>query len=291
MKLPGELPIRVLSHNVRHVTSAPWKGERPWAERKQLLLNEFEYHTRRCEDTFLCLQEVFHNQLVDILAGLNPDTSPEVLDWAYIGVGRDDGHEAGEYSPIFYRPSAWDLQHWETVWISETPEKPSKGWDATSIRIVTIGMFTHRASGYTVLAMNTHLDNDGSHARFEGARILRAKIREYSEGDFGSRISGTFLAGDLNSAENQEAYSELTAPGGLRDPYKLVDSSRRYGHYNTFTGFGYEDNPPSRIDYILLSEGTMAWKVDGYAVLENRFDDGVHNSDHCAVVVDLTLSS
>lgn len=285
-----KLPIRVLTHNIRYATSSPFKGEQPWAERRQLLFNEFEYETRHCAASFLCLQEVLHNQLGDILARLNQDAELETPEWEYIGVGRDDGHEAGEYSPIIYRPAVWELLHWETVWLSKTPETPSKSWDAASIRIVTIGVFTHRASRNTVLAMNTHLDDQGSQSRFEAARIIIDKISEYSQNKFAKLISGTFLAGDFNSEENQEAYQELTR--SLLDAYKQIESSRRYGNHITWTGFGYEDEPASRIDYVLVRPtGAQGQRlaVIGYAVLGNRFDDGVLSSDHRAVIVDLTL--
>lgn len=289
MRSTPELPIRVLTHNIRYATSSPFKGERLWAERRQLMLNELEYHTRHCRESFICLQEVLHNQLEDIRAGLNPTQGSRPQQWAYIGVGRDDGHEAGEYSPIFYRPAIWDLLHWETVWLSETPSKPSKSWDAASIRIVTIGVFTHRTSGNTVLALNTHLDDQGARSRLEAARIIRSKIQGYQRGQYGGFISGTFLAGDLNSQENEEAYTDLTGCGDLRDTFKLVDASQRYGNILTATGFGYGDHP-TRIDYILLGpEGNQKWRVDGYSVMPNRFDDGVFNSDHRAVVADLTL--
>lgn len=290
MRSTPELPVRVLTHNIRYATSSPFKGELPWDQRKQLLLNELEYHTRHLSDAFICLQEVLHRQLEDIRAGLNHRATSSVQDWAFIGVGRDDGHQAGEYSPIFYRPSVWNLLTWETVWLSKTPSKPSKSWDAASIRIVTIGVFTHHASGNTVLALNTHLDDQGSRSRLEAARIIRTKIHEYQQGKFGTLIGGAFLAGDLNSHEDQEAYSELTGSGDLQDTFKLVDPSRRYGNRNTFTGFGYEKEPPSRIDYVLLaSGGNQSWGVDGYSVMVNSFDDGVFNSDHCAVIADLRL--
>lgn len=291
MRSTPELPLRVLTHNIRYATSSPFRGERPWPERRQPLLNELDYHTRYATDTFICLQEVLHPQLEDIRAGLNSKTgSSTIQEWAYIGVGRDDGHQAGEYSPIFYRPRVWVLLHWETVWLSDTPSTPSKGWDASSIRIVTIGVFNHRTSGQTVLALNTHLDDQGSRSRLEAARIIRGKIREYNDVKFKGMVSGTFLAGDLNSQDGEEAYSDLTGSGDLRDTYKLVDASRRYGNQNTYTGFGYEEEPPSRIDYVLFGTvGNQTWRVEGYSVVANKFDDEIFNSDHCAVVADLTL--
>lgn len=298
-----ELRVRILTHNIRYATSSPFKGERPWAKRKQLMVNELLYNTRN-QDAFICLQEVLHNQLVDILSGLNKgddsDASIRNEHWAYVGVGRDDGQRAGEYSPILYQPAIWQLHHWETVWLSETPNVPSKSWDAASIRIVTIGIFTHHASGKTVLALNTHLDDQGSRSRLEAARIILNKIEEYRTSQYGEIISGVFLAGDFNSEENQEAYSELTASKSpLIDTYKLINPEERYGNQVTYTGFGFEGEPETRIDYILVGpaskgapgggkqdEEGLPWKVKGYAVLANGFDDGVLNSDHRVVVVD-----
>ncbi|KAJ5295672.1 hypothetical protein N7508_010493 [Penicillium antarcticum] len=288
MRTPA-VPIRVLTHNIRHGGSDLFKGELSWDDRKQLLLNEFKHETRYCDESFICLQEVLHDQLGDVVNGLNQDIYPGALEWAYIGVGRENGQEAGEYSPIFYRASVWQLAHWETVWLSETPNIPSKSWDAASVRIVTIGVFQHRKSGNTVLAMNTHLDDQGSRSRLEAARIILGKIHEYSQHEFFNLISGTFLAGDLNSEENQEAYQELTTT--LLDAYKQVPTSHRFGDYITWTGFGYEDEPRSRIDYALVPKESpkQRLKVVGYAVLPNQFDNGVLSSDHRAVVVDFIL--
>ncbi|OJJ47005.1 hypothetical protein ASPZODRAFT_131926 [Penicilliopsis zonata CBS 506.65] len=291
MKATPELPLRILTHNIRYATSAPFKGERPWADRRQLLINELEHNTRHCPDSFVCLQEVLHQQLVDILNGLNDHgetpVAAEAPRWAYIGVGRDDGRQAGEYSPIFYQPAVWELRHWETTWLSETPDRPSKSWDAASIRIVTSGVFTHRTSRRTVLAMSTHLDDQGARSRFEAASIILAKIDEYRAHDtYGPLLAGVFLAGDFNSRDYQEAYKVLTTD--LADAFHAVNPVRRYGNLNTFTGFSAEDESPKRIDYILLGRDDP-WSVQGYAVLANRFDDGVFNSDHQAVIADVSL--
>lgn len=308
MRTSATLSLRVLTHNIRYATSQPFRGEKPWAERRQLLLNELVYNTRHVYESFICLQEVLHAQLKDIVEGLNDENrsvpAKGDISWAYIGVGRDDGKEMGEYSPILYQPMIWQLHHWETVWLSETPEKPSKSWDAASIRIVTIGVFGHRATGATVLVLNTHLDDQGSRSRLEASRIILHKIDEYREGSYGASISGIILTGDFNSKETEEAYQSLTATDSpLVDSQKLTKPAERYGNEITWTGFGYEDEPSKRIDYVLLGPVdskrpsrqldviSSPWSSIGYAVLANRFDDGVWNSDHRAVVVDAFLLS
>jgi hypothetical protein len=116
---------------------------------------------------------VLHSQLLDILSVL-----PE---WTYIGVGRDDGLKAGEYSPIIYRPSVWELEASKTVWLSTTSDRPSKSWDAVCIRILTIGVFIHRESRKKVVAMNTHLDDQGSESRYQGAHIIFQEIQKFCD--------------------------------------------------------------------------------------------------------------
>ena len=156
-----------------------------------MLLKELVYQTAYCPESFLCLQEVLHEQLVDILADLN-----KADEWAYLGVGRNDGHEAGEYSIILYRPKIFELLQRDYVWLSQTPDKPSKGWDAGSIRILTIGVFRHLRTGQKIVAMSTHLDERGPRSRLESAKIILRRIISYVGQDMKNPV---FLAGDFNS--------------------------------------------------------------------------------------------
>lgn len=274
-----ELPIRLLTHNIRYATRSPFKGEETWAIRAPRLLNELRYNALYNSESFICLQEVLNNQLNDILYGLNHGDSEE---WAYIGVGRDDGKTAGEYSPIIYRPSVWQLLDFKTLWLSETPDRPSKGWDAASTRILTIGKFRHIETSKVIVAMNTHLDDQGSLSRLESAKIIAKQVDK-------ARPLPVFLAGDFNSEPGQEAYSTLSAENSpVYDLRDKTSPGARYGHKYTYTGFGYEGEPKKRIDFLFLSK-VGDWQIRGYSVLESRFEDGVYNSDHRAVVGDVLL--
>ena len=73
------------------------------------------------------LKEVLHNQVEDLQTLLGSA-------FGHVGVGRDDGAEKGEYSPIFYDASQWVVLDWDTKWLSKTPDVPgSKDWDAVSL--------------------------------------------------------------------------------------------------------------------------------------------------------------
>ncbi|MCJ1370889.1 hypothetical protein MMC20_002103 [Loxospora ochrophaea] len=295
MRSPKPIPIRILTHNIRYATTSPFKGEEVWDIRKTRIVNELCFHTAHNPEALICLQEALHQQMYDVLSGLNRDGD----EWAYIGVGRDDGVKAGEYSPIFYRPAAWALKAYKTIWLSETPDRPSRGWDAASVRILTVGVFQHHQSRRKIVAMSTHLDDQGSKSRLEAARIIASQASKLSQQYGGKEKIPVFIAGDFNSEPNMEAHEYLTR--SFSDIQTLIPVANRYGHGKTFTGFGYEGLPPTRIDFIFLyresqssESGEVAphgapWAVKGYAVLENRFDDGVYSSDHRAVVGDVLL--
>jgi endonuclease/exonuclease/phosphatase family metal-dependent hydrolase len=275
--------IRILTHNIRYATSSPFKGEERWRIRCPPLCSELVFNSTTPE-TFVCLQEVLHSQLIDILTALNRSTEIGG-EWEYIGVGRDDGIEAGEYSPIFYRPSVWKLRTWDTCWLSKTPKVPSKGWDAASTRIATIGQFIHRKSGRLIIVVSTHLDDQGAKSRKESAKLILG-VLDVEAGLAGA--DAVLLAGDFNSPPDDEAYLVVTAPGsGMVDVSDLVPRHKRYGNEATFTGFSHE-SPPKRIDFI-FSRKKDNIIYGTYAVLANRFDDGVYSSDHRACVADFQL--
>ncbi|KAL8707864.1 MAG: hypothetical protein Q9220_007148 [cf. Caloplaca sp. 1 TL-2023] len=282
MRSCDALQFRLLTHNVRYATDYPFTGEVKWKTRAPRMISELRFNVARCEASFICLQEVLHQQLADILHGLNQQ---QKVEWRYIGVGRDDGMKGGEYSPILYQPSIWTLQRWETVWLSETPEQPSLGWDAACIRILTIGVFQHRQSKQSLIAMNTHLDHQGALSRYRAAEIILKRIDERSD----SGNLPVFLAGDFNSQQSDDAYKLLASHSSpMKDLHTLSSPESRYGHQNTFTGFG--DEKPTRIDFLFVNQSVRPWLIQNYGVLENRFDDDVYISDHRAVVADVVIN-
>ncbi|KAF3010823.1 hypothetical protein E8E13_008606 [Curvularia kusanoi] len=274
MKAHASLPIRILTHNIR-----------------DRIINELKYNTLYNPEAFICLQEVLHNQLVDILSSLNGTQSatqptPSQEEWAYIGVGRDDGHQKGEYSPIFYRPAVWAVKAWKTIWLSPTPTQPGKGWDAGSVRIVTVGTFMHRSSKKEVVGLCTHFDDSGTVSRRKSAKMVLKIVDDATSAD----TSGSqdrlpiWLAGDLNSPPDDEAYQILNGEGSLLQDSRAL-AQWTYGNEHTFTGF--EEEELTLLDFVFI--GKNGWDITASSVLSNRFEDGVYNSDHRAVVLDATL--
>ncbi|KAH8805559.1 endonuclease/exonuclease/phosphatase family protein-like protein [Xylogone sp. PMI_703] len=279
------LPIRLISHNIRYATDSPLKGEERWEVRCHRLCAQLEFHAHNPPTTFICLQEVLHTQLIDIMNSLN-HSSDFGASWDYIGVGRDDGKKAGEYNPILYRSDIWHLEKSMTFWLSETPLVPSRGWDAACNRLVTIGGFKHRRTGQNVAIMCTHLDHQGTQARRMSARGLLVTINDFAK-EFSPSL--LLLAGDFNSPPDDDAYKLMTIDSGMVDVCTLIPKDKRYGNEMTYTSFGYVDNTPSRIDFIFARQNESP-HISSYAVLANCFDDGVFLSDHRACVADFWLS-
>ncbi|KAF3915433.1 hypothetical protein AA313_de0209843 [Arthrobotrys entomopaga] len=299
------LPLRIISHNIRYATSRPFRGEEPWPARLPLLISQLHHLTSASPHvpTIICLQEVLHNQLTDVLQNLNSNLPPS-LQWASIGLHRDDGKLRGEASPVIYQPSVFTLLDHKTTWLSPTPTVPSKGWDAACIRVITHGIFQHIPTGKKVVFMSTHLDDRGSKARLHAAEMIIDIVAEYRKQEL-----PIAMAGDFNSEVHQEAYKKLAeADSGVVDVKGFVGSKGGlYGEENTYTGFGHEGEHEKVIDFIFVNDSVDVvavsdaendtatrkgkdWKVRGYAVMPNKFKDvGVFVSDHRAVVADLEL--
>src|SRR3712207_169543 len=98
-----------------------------------------------------------------------------------MGVGRDDGKEAGEYAAIFYNTQRLKVLANGHFWLSQTPEKPSLGWDAACVRICTWGKFMDKMTGKKFYFFNTHMDHVGTVARQESARLIISRIKELAK--------------------------------------------------------------------------------------------------------------
>ncbi|KAI5458446.1 Endonuclease/exonuclease/phosphatase [Mariannaea sp. PMI_226] len=272
-------PLRIISYNVRYATKHPVSGEHPWSIRGPKLVNQLQFITSGHENAFICTQECLHGQIQDIQAQLG-DT------WAYIGRGRGEKAHDGEFSPVWYKRDTWSCKRHETRWLSKTPDRPSRGWDAALPRVVTMGEFQHNKKGTRVIVMSTHFDHMGVKAREHSASLLIQFAKEWSAK---SKVSAVLIGGDFNSPPDDGAYKLITAPGsGMLDISELIPESRRYGNHLTYTSFGEPDEQPSRIDFLFIQEPRTA-KVINFGVLSNNHDDKIRLSDHRPVVADLEI--
>ena len=146
----GAEPIKLISYNLRN--SHGKDGDNVWMKRRHATP---EMIRREAPDVF-GVQEGLIDQLHYIDA--------ECPQYARVGVGRDDGAEKGEFMAVYYLRDRFELLDSGTFWLSETPDKVSRGWDGACNRTVTWVELKDRKSGKEFFYFNTHLDHKGKGA-------------------------------------------------------------------------------------------------------------------------------
>ncbi len=253
--------IRVMTYNIRVPVD---EGIYSWDNRKGLIASIIKSY----KADIIGLQEAVKMQLDDLTKLL-----PE---FAWVGVGRDDGNEAGEYSAIFYNKNRFEVLEDSTIWLSETPGKPSKGWDAAYKRVVTWAKFKDKETGKIFHHFNTHFDHLGEMAKLESADLLNDKVAE---------IAGktpAVITGDLNFKPESKGYKILT--GGRRN--YLFDAQTIKENPNiTFNDFGKSLEEGNKIDYIFIKNNVEVIK---HQIITDTFD-GRYPSDHMPVLAEVDI--
>lgn len=264
----GQQPLNVMTFNIRYNTLRD--SANAWPLRKDIAASQVLFH----EVHILGVQEALHNQIVDLKERLK--------NYAYIGVGRDDGKEKGEYSAIFYDSTRLKVLQSGTFWLSTEPEVPgSKSWDAAITRIVTWARFRDRKTNKVFGVLNTHFDHIGKIARAESAKLLLRKASE---------LMGNLpciITGDFNAMPEQEPIQIIL---NVNDPLHLTDSKAvsatpHYGPNGTFNGFGSKERDEQPIDFIFI-KGRV--KVLQHATLSQTWG-GRFSSDHLPVFARVIL--
>ncbi len=217
------------------------------------------------------VQEALQHQINDVQNVLSQ--------YAYVGVGRDDGKQKGEYSAILYKKDRFEIITQNTIWLSETPDVPgSKSWDAAITRIVTVVTFRDKKTNKEFYNLNTHFDHIGKEARKNSVLLLHKFL--VTEGLSKSHIP-VLISGDFNSEPNEEPYKMMIA----KSSRQLFDSKPFSSTTGTFCGFEVGAMHCRVIDYIFH---TVEWEVEKYQVIQDN-DGKNYPSDHLPVLVKFLL--
>ena len=255
--------LKVMTYNIR--LSVDSDKENSWNNRKQETMALMSYY----HPDYFGVQEAVPQQMIDIKTNLK--------DYDFVGVGRDDGKNQGEYSAIFYDKNKLEVTKSGTFWLSETPEKPSKGWDAAYNRVCTYALFKMKKTGKKFLAMNLHFDHVGDVARVNSAKLILEKIKKLNP----KNVPLT-LTGDFNLTDDSEPIKIMSKS---LDNVFYHSKKIHYGPKGTFTGFDINTIPQDRIDYIF---------VKGFDVLSNRTindrrENLLYPSDHFPILAEINF--
>ena len=253
--------LKVMTFNIR--LSLDSDRENSWVNRKDDALKLINYY----HPDVMGVQEAVPQQMTDIKTGLK--------NYDFVGVGRDDGANKGEYSAIFYDTEKLQVLQSGTFWLSETPEKPSKGWDAAYNRVCTYALFKTKKGGKKFWAFNVHFDHVGNVAREKSAQLILDKIKNLN-----TKNLPVVLTGDFNLTDDTKPIKLLSE--NLSDSF-YHSKKAHYGPTGTFTAFDVNTIPKDRIDYIF----TKRFECTSIRTINDRRENLLYPSDHFPVLAEL----
>lgn len=254
-----EHSLEVMSYNIRGDKERD--GVNQWQYRKDRVVELIEKYN----PAILGLQEARPLQL-DYLEG-------KLTDYKRLG----GGSRAGEYTVILYNTKMVEYVEGsvKSIWLSETPEMRSIGWDAKHVRILIYATFIDLETGDEIMLFNTHFDHIGAKAREESAKLVVSTIKEVAQD------KPVILMGDFNHTEDEVPYYFLTAPdSGLKNAFYESETPHQ-GPLTRSSGFSVANHSSLKpIDFIFIN--------DKVKVLEHAFLRDSHNgyypSDHLPVL-------
>lgn len=252
---------KIMTFNIRYDT--PNDGENWWELRKDDVVELLKYY----HPDFIGIQEAMPNQLKFI--------SDSIDDYNYIGHGRDGLSTDSEGVPIFYNHTKYELIEKKTFWLSETPEKVSRGWDAALNRIAVHGVFKSKITNQIVNIINTHFDHKGENARLKSAELLIEHIRKNH-----LTHKKIVLMGDLNCLPAESPIKLLEHE--FKNSYK-IKGSPVYGPVGTFNGFDTIKPVTKHIDYIF----TKNIDIKNYRCIDDRRKNNLYISDHFPILIEI----
>lgn len=255
--------LNVMTFNIRLALDSD--KENSWEYRKAEAIQLLNYY----EPDIFGVQEAVPQQMTDIKTGLK--------NYDFVGVGRDDGKNTGEYSALFYDTEKLKVLRSGTFWLSETPAVPSKGWDAAYNRICTYALFKMKKGGKKFWAFNTHFDHVGNVARAKSAELILEKIKALNPQNL-----PLVLTGDFNLTE-ESAPIKLISRDLINTYYE--SEKKPYGPKGTFTAFDINKIPTERIDYIFVKK----FATKSYRTINDRRENLLYPSDHFPIIIELSF--
>lgn len=219
--------ISVISFNIR-VGGAP-DGENAWDNRKPATIAMIQDQ----KPDFLTIQEGMEFQMTYIARNC-----PE---YVALGIAQDINGTKGEHMTMFYRKDSYECLEWGTFWLSETPDKPSTGWDGAYPRTATWAKMKRNGSGEVFYIINTHLDHIGVEARRKGIELIISRMAELN----GNSLP-VILTGDFNcTVDSEELQALVNSMNNSREKAERTDRIKSYNNWG--------DSGQSTIDFIWYS--------------------------------------
>ena len=182
--------MRVMTFNVL----CAGRGEYHWCRRQSAVCGTIKDY----QPDFFGIQEA-HFGWMRCISGKLGDT------YAFVGIGKDDGKNKGEFSPVFYNKHIFEVVERLDFWLSETPDVPSLGWDGSENRTCSGALFRNKKTNEEIAVFKKY-----------------GKIK-------------TVLMGDFNVTPDSDIY-RIFLDGGFTDTRSIAESSNNVNSFHFFGG-------------------------------------------------------
>ena len=196
-------------------------------------------------------------------------------DYDYVGVGRDNGVDEGEYAAVFYLKDKYTAVDSGTFWLSDTPEVPSLGWGADCYRICTWVVLENKETGVKYAHMNAHFDFANEDIFYNSGKLINEKATSFGD------IPVVYTA-DMNFGEGSDYYNAMLSEKVLFDTKYLAEDTMDYLTYHDRMPLVHNNDI---IDYVMVNDNFDALV---YRVVTAN-DAGHYVSDHFPVYADIVV--
>lgn len=263
-----ELPKSIIvgSYNIRYAADADEKTGNNWDKRKYLIVKIIEDYNFDIVGT----QEANKKQKNEV----------ENLLKTYFSVAHPYGGKSGDghHTITYFKKDRFSLLDSGVFWLSETPNQPSVGWDASDRRICQWLKLKDLKSKKILYFFNAHFYWRAQTAKLNSGPLIVNQIKAIA-GNYPS-----ILVGDLNSEENTPQIHSISRI--MRDVSKIEKDEVLRNWYTNLGGGNFQDPLVNRIDYIFISDAIKPYK---YHVIKDKYADDRYPSDHLPIYSELLI--
>jgi len=178
-----------------------------------------------------------------------------------------------EGTPILWRKDKFECVKKGCFWLSDTPEKVSRGWDkkCNCSRICLYAVLLDKKTGKNFTHMNTHF-GFGDECQTKSAELIY---------NYSNKISKfpTFITGDFNMTPGSAGYGKITRY--FTDVNAVTVNDRR----DTYHGYDPNKEWNQHIDYCFITKGIIP---ENFKIIDDVIE-GRFPSDHWGLCIELKI--
>ena len=249
-----ESGFSVMTWNIRRTTNAD-RGVRSFKKRSGKMVELI----KEADPDIICMQEATSSQISFFKKKLH---GMSVI-YAY-----RDKTRSPESCPVFYNANRFELVSSETFWLSDTPEKMSRTWEADYYRICTAIKLKDKLTGNELAIFNTHIDYKSEDTKLKRVDLINEKAAGF---DCPIVLTGDFNSVPASSAIERTKTYFTEAGEGKPDGDKIT--------FNNYLG-----DRQKKIDYVFYKGNIESLS---YSVIDRPYGK-IIPSDHYPIKAEFT---